>query len=105
MSQEPFALFRFSQCGGRGELLMKLPFLISCALILPLSTALAAEKATPLPAGKPAGVKQAQLFDDKNAMFIVAGAALVGIGVGLAVSSDDNSPAPVTTTSAPSTTP
>jgi len=84
---------------------MKLPFLISCALILPLSTALAVEKATPLPAGKPAGVKKAQLLDDSNAMYVVAGVALVGIGIGLAVSSDDNSPAPVTTTSAPSTTP
>jgi hypothetical protein len=85
---------------------MKLPFLISCALILPLSSALAVEKATPLPAGKPAGVKKAQLLDDKNAMFVVAGAALVGIGIGLAVSSDDNNAPPAsTTTSATGTSP
>ena len=62
---------------------MKMFFAISCALILPVSSALALDQSSPLPAGKPAGLRQAQ-FEDGNGMFLVAGAALVGITVALA---------------------
>ena len=54
-----------------------------------------------LSAGKPAGVKAAQHWDD-NSPLLVMGLAAAGIGIALAVSSDDNGTAPVVT--APSTT-
>jgi hypothetical protein len=40
--------------------------------------------ATTLPAGKPAGVKKAQM--EGNALLIVAGVGLAGLGIGLAAS-------------------
>jgi len=58
-----------------------------------LSNAWAAEP--PLPAGKPAGLRQAQL-EGGNGMFVVAGAALIGITVGLATAG--SGPQPTTTT-------
>jgi len=66
------------------------------ALILAQTLVLAAPGAlangvVPLTPGKPAGLHQAQL-EDSNAIWIVAGAALVGIGVALAVSDDNSSP-------------
>jgi hypothetical protein len=39
---------------------------------------------TPLAPGKPAGVRNAQFFEDGNGMFVVAGAAVIGIAVALA---------------------
>ena len=50
--------------------------------------------------GKPAGVKAAQNWDDRNAALIAIGAAAVGIGIALAVSNDDNGNPPVVTTPA-----
>jgi hypothetical protein len=46
--------------------------------------------------GKPAGIKAAQRWDD-NTPLLVMGLAAVGIGIALAVSNDDNGPAPVVT--------
>ena len=82
---------------------MKLPFVISSALILSLSAAQAVESSGPLMSGKPAGVRQAQL-EDGNGMFLVAGAALVGITVALATASDDAGVVPNTSPSSTSTT-
>jgi hypothetical protein len=47
--------------------------------------------------GKPAGVKAAQDWNDRNTALIVIGAAAVGIGIALAVSNDDDATAPVVT--------
>jgi hypothetical protein len=58
---------------------------------------------TGLSAGKPAGVKRAQLTE--NPIVIVAVVAAVGVGIGLAVSGDSASPTPVTPpVTTPSTT-
>ena len=82
---------------------MKAPFVtVSSVLLLTLSGAWAAEQVTPLPAGKPAGLHQAQL-EDGNGMLVVAGAALVGITIGLATASNDASQ-PTGTTPVTSTT-
>ncbi|HET7086344.1 MAG TPA: hypothetical protein VFI23_16340 [Rhizomicrobium sp.] len=83
---------------------MKMFLATCCALLLPVSNAFAVEHAA-LPAGKPAGLHQAQL-EDGNGMFLVAGAALVGITVALATASG-SAPAPGVTppnTSSTSTT-
>jgi hypothetical protein len=56
--------------------------------------------ATALPAGKPAGVKKAQM--EGNALLIVAGIGLAGLGIGLAASA--NGGGPTTFTTAPVTT-
>ena len=53
--------------------------------------------ATTLPAGKPAGVKKAQT-ERNNALLIVAGVGLAGLGIGLAASSNGGGQV-VTTTS------
>jgi len=42
--------------------------------------------AAPLPSGKPAGVKKAQM-EAPNALLIVTGLGLAGLGIGLAASS------------------
>jgi hypothetical protein len=55
----------------------------------------------PLTPGKPAGVRQAQ--EDGRTMLLVAGAALVGIGVALSISNGGNN-ATTTSTSSVSTT-
>jgi len=49
---------------------------------------LAVESVSPLPAGKPAGLRQAQL-EDGNGMLLVAGLALTGIAIALATTSND----------------
>jgi len=66
------------------------------ALTLAASAAMAADTAAPLPAGKPAGVKQAQNTGDKT-LWIVGAAAIAGAGIGLAVSGGDNNPGTSTT--------
>lgn len=84
---------------------MKVPFVISTLVVssaLFLSSAWAAEPAAPLPSGKPAGLRQAQL-EGGNGMFVVAGAALIGITVGLATASNNVSQ-PTSTTPTTSTT-
>ena len=68
---------------------MKLPFLVSAALIAAMPGARAGDSVSPLPAGKPAGLHRAQLDQDGNGMLLVAGLALVGITIALATSSND----------------
>ena len=82
---------------------MKLALMISSVLFLSLSNAQATEPGATLSAGKPAGVRQAQLLDGGNGMFLVAGAALVGITIALATASNDSSQ-PTATTPVTSTT-
>ena len=77
------------------------PFLVSSALLW--SNAWAAEP-SPLPAGKPAGVHRAQL-EGGNGMFVVAGAALIGITVGLATAGNGASQPTTTTVSTTGTNP
>lgn len=55
---------------------------------------------TTLPAGKPAGVKKAQM-EDSNAILIIGGVGLAGLGIGLAASSNGGGP---TTSTSPTTT-
>lgn len=58
---------------------------------------------TSLTAGKPAGVKKAQ--ESNNAILIIGGVGLAGLGIGLAASTSGGGPTTVTTatvgTSAP----
>ncbi len=83
---ELFARGCFSEMGGV-ESCMKVPFAVVSILILSLSAAQAAQSDVPLAGGKPAGLHQAQL-EGGNGMFLVAGAALVGITVALATAGD-----------------
>ena len=87
---------------------MKALFIVPSVLLLSLPHAWAAQGDAPLSAGKPAGVHQAQL-EGGNGMFVVAGAALVGITVALATASNDSSQptgtSPVTSTSTTGTVP
>lgn len=69
--------------------------------MLASSTAIAAE-VTPLPAGKPAGVKQADLL---GAPFVLIGIAVVAAIVAISISGGDDNNKPTTpTTSSTSTT-
>ena len=69
------------------------------SLLLAVSgTAIGAEPAAPLPAGKPAGVKKAQ--EETNFVILGVGVAAVAAGIALVASDGDDSP-PVT---APATT-
>ena len=56
--------------------------------------------ATTLPAGKPAGVKKAQM-EGNNALLIIGGIGLAGLGIGLAASQNGGGP---TTSTSPATT-
>lgn len=68
------------------------------ALSLLASGAFAAESVAPLPAGKPAGVHQATL--EGPGILILAGLAIVGIGIAFAVSNNGkNTPTTPTTSS------
>ena len=58
---------------------------------------------TTLPAGKPAGVKKAQ--DNNNAILIIGGIGLAGLGIGLAASSNGGGPTTVTTATVGTGTP
>jgi hypothetical protein len=85
---------------------MQARFVISSLVVssaLFLSSAWAAEPAATLPAGKPAGLHRAQL-EGSTGMLVVAGAALVGITVGLATAGNDVGQPPATTTTTTSTT-
>lgn len=83
---------------------MKVPLVVSLALVLSVSSGFAEEINGPLPAGKPAGVHQAQL-EGSTGMLIVAGAALAGITIALATASDNNAKPTTSTTSTTSTNP
>ena len=78
--------------------------LLVTALTLALMAPALAGTAVPLDPGKPAGVHQAQLLDGGNGMLVVAGAALVGIGIGLATASGDASQPTTTGPTSTSTT-
>ena len=82
---------------------MKLLFVTGTALLLSVSSVCAVEPIAPLPAGKPAGLRQAQL-EDGNGMFLVAGAALVGITIALATASNNVSQPTGTSPGSTSTT-
>ena len=80
-------------------------FLIPVLIVtLSASPVFAADSASPLSPGKPAGVRQADLLDGQNGMFVVAGAALVGITIALATAGN-GATTPNTATSTSSTTP
>lgn len=66
-----------------------------------VTQAVAADVSAPLAAGKPAGVKQAQV--ENNTLFIIAGAGLVAAGIALAASGDNNVITPATTTTTTTT--
>ena len=51
---------------------------------------------TTLPAGKPAGVKKAQ-DNPNNALLIIGGIGIAGLGIGLAASNSGGGPTTVTT--------
>ena len=53
--------------------------------------------ATTLPAGKPAGVKKAQMDMNNNALLIIGGIGLAGLGIGLAASQNGGGPTAITT--------
>jgi len=63
------------------------------AASLLVTNAFAAEKLT---AGKPAGVKKAQM-EGNNALLIIGGIGLAGLGIGLAASQNGGGPTTVTT--------
>ena len=58
---------------------------------------------TTLTSGKPAGVKKAQ--ESNNAILIIGGIGLAGLGIGLAASSSGGGPTTVTTATVGTTTP
>jgi hypothetical protein len=61
---------------------------MAAGLLLVSGSCLADPVAGALPAGKPAGVRQAQM-PGNTTLYIVGGVALVGIGIGLAASGGD----------------
>jgi hypothetical protein len=63
---------------------MKLATVLTLGILTFASQAFADVNGTSLAPGKPAGIHKAQLFEDGNGMFIVAGAAVIGIAVALA---------------------
>ena len=79
---------------------MKALWVTALMFALAAPSALANSSPAPLPPGKPAGLQQAQL-EGGTGMLVVAGAALVGITIGLATASDSASQP---TTTGPSTT-
>ena len=80
-------------------------FIISVLAVTLSASSVFAADSTPLNPGKPAGVRKAELLDGGNGMFVVAGAALVGIGIALATAENGPSAAPNTSSSAPGTSP
>ena len=59
--------------------------------------------ATTLSAGKPAGMKKAQM-EGNNAILIIGGVGLAGLGIGLAASSNGGGPTSSTTPTTATTT-
>lgn len=64
-----------------------LPAVFASALLVSPSFA---ETAAPLPAGKPAGTKEAALFAASPFLFIIGIAAIVGIAVAVSNNGDHN---------------
>jgi uncharacterized membrane protein YedE/YeeE len=73
------------------------------AAILAASLLVTNAFAETLPVGKPAGVKKAQM--EGNALLIIAGVGLVGLGIGLAASSNGGGTVTSTTSSVGTVTP
>lgn len=69
---------------------------IALVMAFSASNAMAAS-VSPLPPGKPAGVRQAQ--DTGNTLLILAGLGIVGAAIALAASSGGNNNIPSTSTS------
>ena len=70
----------------------------TAALLVCSFMATSALAETSLPKGKPAGVKKAQALSP-NAILIIAGAGLAGVGLGIAASSNGQPSLSSTTTS------
>ncbi|HEX4273511.1 MAG TPA: hypothetical protein VHZ32_19120 [Rhizomicrobium sp.] len=66
---------------------MKFATVLTLGLMLTASQAFA-DTGAPLAPGKPAGVHKAQFLEGSNGIMLVAGAALIGITVGLATASN-----------------
>jgi uncharacterized membrane protein YedE/YeeE len=73
------------------------------AAILAASLLVTNAFAETLPVGKPAGVKKAQM--EGNALLIIAGVGIVGLGIGLAASSNGGGAVTSTTSSVGTVTP
>jgi hypothetical protein len=71
------------RCDGRRAVKAVSAAILSMLMFIMPAFAQAAASGGPLAPGKPAGVRNAQ-FEDGNGMFVVAGAALIGITVALA---------------------
>ena len=78
-------------------------FVISVLTVALSASPVLAAGSAPLDPGKPAGVRQAELLDGGNGIFVVAGAALVGITIALATAG--NGSTTPNTNSTPGTTP
>jgi hypothetical protein len=76
---------------------MENPMRTFSAAILAATLVMTNAFAAPLPAGKPAGVKKAQM-DSPNALLIITGIGLAGLGIGLAASSNGGGPLTSTNT-------
>ena len=74
------------------------------AAIVAASLVMSSAFAAPLTAGKPAGVKKAQM-ESPNALLIVTGLGLAGLGIGLAASSGGGGGPTASNTSAVTGTP
>lgn len=74
------------------------------ALSLMASSALADGQVNNLAPGKPAGIHKAQFFEDGHGILILAGVALLGVGIALAASSGNSSGPTTSTPSTPSST-
>ena len=61
------------------------------AALVAASLVMTSAFAAPLTAGKPAGVKKAQM-ESSNALLIITGLGLAGLGIGLAASSNGGGP-------------
>jgi beta-lactamase regulating signal transducer with metallopeptidase domain len=73
------------------------------AAVLTVSSALAAADSTPLAAGKPAGIKQAQDAND-NTIWYIVGLGVVAAGIAIVASGNSNGALASGTTSTTSTT-
>ena len=80
---------------------MESPVRTFSAAILAATFVITNAFAAPLDSGKPAGVKKAQV-ESPNAILIVTGLGLAGLGIGLVASS--NGGGPITSTTAAITT-
>ena len=61
------------------------------AALVAASLVMTSAFAAPLTAGKPAGVKKAQM-ESSNALLIITGLGLAGLGIGLAASNSGGGP-------------